>query len=194
MKTLRLLSALLMLAAAGSAQAVTFTEDFEGEFPAWESGWFGVNSDANNFYCGGVGNCNDRGNNPDGLWLAGTGGFSAPILVSFADGFASSITSLSLDVAGYAPTTLSAWDKDGALIFSQAVTLTQGAYTDPGTYARYSITSTNGIGAFGFSDFAAGNTSIDNITVGAVPEPSTYALMGLGLVALGAAARRRKAA
>ncbi|WP_338771362.1 PEP-CTERM sorting domain-containing protein [Massilia sp. METH4] len=45
--------------------------------------------------------------------------------------------------------------------------------------------------AYGFTDF---DVAVDNITVSAVPEPGTYAMMLAGLGLLGAAARRRKAA
>ncbi|TWI65377.1 putative secreted protein with PEP-CTERM sorting signal [Pseudoduganella lurida] len=42
---------------------------------------------------------------------------------------------------------------------------------------------------YGFTDF---DVSVDNISVSAVPEPSTYAMLGAGLLFIGAAARRRK--
>jgi hypothetical protein len=190
MKMIPKMLAIGCMAVTGLAQAFTLTEDFEGAFPAWESGWFGAHTDALNVYCPARG-CTERGNNPDGLWLAGTGS-SSQILVSFTGGFGDGVTSLSMDVAGFSPTTLSVWDKDGALIFAEEVTLTFGAFTDPGTYSNYTIASTNGIGAFGFSGIAAGNTSIDNITVGVVPEPGTYALMALGLASVVSLARRRR--
>jgi hypothetical protein len=56
----------------------------------------------------------------------------------------------------------------------------------------------NGLGVTGVSVGAAYNVSIGNLTAdtrfqtAAVPEPSTYALMGLGLAAAGFIARRRK--
>jgi hypothetical protein len=176
-----------------NAQAVVLTEDFEGDFPAWETNWFGVNSTANNYYCFARG-CTDRGNNPDGLWVVGGTG----VEVSFVSAFAASLASFKLDVAGYSPTTLRAFDTSDNLIFSQDVTLTSGAFSDPGVYESYTITSTNGISRFIFSGGAAGNTSIDNLVattdVSPIPEPETYALMLAGLAALGVAARRRKAA
>lgn len=58
----------------------------------------------------------------------------------------------------------------------------------------------NGLGVTGVSVGAAYNVHIGNLvtdtrfTTAAVPEPSTYALMGLGLAAAGFIARRRKAA
>jgi hypothetical protein len=178
--------------ALGSAQAATYTEDFNAPFPAWESGWFGVNSDAYSYYCARP--CADRGNNPDGLWLGGVDGPGTvgAIDVTFAGSFGAGITSLSVDVAGYQPTTLSAYDKNGAEIFSQSVTLTYGASSNPGVYSNYVITSANGISHFTFDGNASGNTSIDNLVVTAsVPEPQTCALMFAGLGLVGWAARRR---
>ena len=176
------LAAALALAAGsiGSAQAAVFTEDFEGSFPAWESQWFGTQSTGRNVYCLGALGCASRGNNPDGLWLADTtNGGTGAIDVKFNAAFGDALTSFKLDVAGYSPTTLQAFDKDNALIFSQNVSLTAGAFTDPGVYVTYTITSGNGISHFTFSGSASGNTSIDNLvaTTAAVPEPQSYALM-----------------
>jgi hypothetical protein len=182
---------------ANASVAAIFAEDFEAPFPAWESGWFGVNSDARNWNCGGALGCTNRGNNPDGLWVTGIGGGSfVPIEVNFNASFGADIASLTLDVAGYLPTTLTAFDMDGLSIFSQAVVLTFGAYTDPGSYSRFTINSSNGISRFAFSGEAAGNTSIDNLVVNTVaipiPEPEIYAMLAAGLGVMGFVARRRK--
>jgi hypothetical protein len=191
----KLLAAACIAAAAGASHAASFVEDFEGAFPAWESGWFGVNTNVNNYICAARG-CAARGNNPDGLWARAANGRVGDIPIDFLGGFGDSISSLSLDIAGYAPVDLRAWDKHGALIYSQAVTLTFGAFGDPGVYASYTIQSTNGISRFGLfatgRSQAAGNTSIDNIAVNVVPEPGTYALMALGLVAVATVVRRRR--
>jgi hypothetical protein len=192
-----LAACLIGLAGLGSAQADTLTEDFEAAFPAWESGWFGVHSDARNYYCDGTRGCAFRGNNPDGLWLAGStapGADPVLILVSFDPTFAGSLLSLTIDVAGYSASNLTATDKNGVVIFNQTVATTAGATTDPGIYTTYTITSNNGIGSFGFTGLAAGFTSIDNLvaTTAPIPEPASVALMLAGLAAVGAAARRHK--
>jgi hypothetical protein len=179
--------------AAGVAQSATYTEAFEGDFPAWESDWFGTLSDARNYYCFGALGCDQRGNNPDGQWISNTaGGSSGPVTVTFDGGFAASLVSFSIDVAGATVTTLTATDKDGAEIFSQPVALTFGYGTDPGVYTTYVITSTNGIDSFSFSGAASGNTSVDNLVsmTTAVPEPATALLMLAGAAGLALRARR----
>ena len=74
--------------------------------------------------------------------------------------------------------------------------LTDGAFTNPGTYAHYSVSSLNGIGGFSFSGAAEGNTSIDNLVaitnVAAVPEPSTWAMMIRGFLGVGFMAYRKR--
>lgn len=185
----------LALIVTGSAQAAVYTEDFEQEFPAWESNWFGTMSDAWNIYCN-ARNCTTRGNNPDGLWLGGTN--AGTIQVTFDNAFGSSLTSFSLDVAGYgAGRFLSAYDIGGNRIFNQLVVPTSGAYSDPGVYTNYTINSSNGIARFEFSAGAAGNTSIDNLIAvtdavqNEVPEPATMGLLGLGLLGVFGARSRR---
>lgn len=178
---------------AAPAVAQTYTENFEAAFPSWETGWFNTYSDAQNYY--GVGG--SRGNNPDGLWIASDGCIScgnSPVTVTFDAGFAASLSSFYMDVAGYSPTTLTIFDQFGAALFTSNVTLTSGAYTDPGVYVRYGTTSTSGIGGFSFSGAAAGNTSIDNLEAiaGPVPEPSTWAMMLIGFGGIGYSMRRRR--
>ena len=136
-----------------------------------------------------------RGNNPDRPWVSNGGCFAQPVNVAFNAGFASTLSSLDLDIAGFTPTTLTIYDKNGATLLSVSVVLTGGALTDPGTYSHYGVTSSNGIGGFSFTGGASVNTSIDNIVVNSgasVPEPATWALMIGGFGLAGAALRRRQ--
>ncbi|WP_457419611.1 PEP-CTERM sorting domain-containing protein [Roseateles sp. P5_E7] len=172
-------------------QAATYTEGFEGDFPAWETSWFGTVSDARNFNCAGELGCSNRGNNPDGLWIFSTSGSRRSVTVRFESGFAASLVSFSIDVATAFPTSLTATDKDGALIFDKTVSSTSGWESDPGIYTTYHITSSNGIGSFTFSGPAAGNTSVDNlVALSAVPEPAVALLMLAGAGCWGLRSRR----
>jgi hypothetical protein len=167
---------------SGAAQGATIlTEDFEATFPAWESGWLATNSNLTNVY--GVGS--DRGNNPDGLWVGVTD-------IVFQTAFGQSLTSISFDVAGYQPTTVEIYDSSGSILLSTPLTLTLGAFTDPGTYVNYGASSGSGIGGFRFVGGAVvGNTSIDNVVVeidgefSTVPEPGTIGMLAAGLLGLG---------
>jgi hypothetical protein len=142
-----------------------------------------------------------RGNNPDGLWLDdGNGVYSGNVAIAFNTTFGASLTSFAIDVAGYVPTTLQVYDMSDTPLLSSSVTLTAGAFTDPGTYAHYSATSSNGISKFVFTQDSGsqieGNTSIDNVVVttgiNSVPEPTTMLLLGFGIVGLAGARRSKK--
>ena len=175
------LSLMIILGFNCNAMATVLTEDFNAPFPAWESGWLGTNSNLQNYYVvWGSGDHSDRGNNPDGLWIAYSN-------IAFNSSFGSSLTSLAIDVAGYVPTHLQVFDMGNNMILDTDVALTYGAADhNPGIYSNYSVTSANGISNFLFTgDGVVGNTSIDNIVVttgeSAVPEPASMALMGMGL-------------
>ncbi len=177
--------------------ATTLVEDFEAPFPAWESGWLGSNSNLQNVY--GVGS--DRGNNPDGLWIADGLNNGNDAVITFNSAFGATLSSFSIDIASFATTTLRVWDLAGATLLSTPVTYNAGAYTDPGTYVHYGVTSTNGIGGFSLlGGGVEGNVSIDNVRVNldgmgsAVPEPATWAMMIAGFGLAGSALRRRREA
>ena len=65
-------------------------------------------------------------------------------------------------------------------------------------YKTMSVLLSSGTHTIGFAVYNTGDTSvntglfIDNVTLGAVPEPGTAALMGCGLVVLAGAAWRRR--
>ena len=188
----------VLLAVALPAAAGTLTEDFNAPFPAWESGWLGVNSNLVNYYFADGYPNTFRGNNPDGLWVADstTVHNSGDVTISFVPSFAATLTSLSIDLALYQPVRFEIFDATGQTLLSDALTAGGNATTDPGVYSHYSATSTTGIGGFRFlGSQIEGWTSIDNVVVNqgesSVPEPAALGLIGLGLLALAGIGRRR---
>jgi hypothetical protein len=175
---------------AGPASPSSLVEDFEADFPAWESGWLGTNSNLANVYAGpSGGTSSDRGNNPDGLWLSDGDGESSDSVVDIAFDpiFGASLTSLSLDIAGHVSLRLQIYDIAGVTLLDvNPIEVTFGATTDPGSYVNYGATSTNGIGGFRMLQLAGvieGNTGIDNVVVNADAIPETVAVVHeLGLL------------
>lgn len=189
---LKLLVALVVIQAV-PAMATEYIEDFEADFPAWEFGWLGVHSNLQNVY--GVGE--SRGNNPDGLWIDDGDGMRSgdpSVDIVFDAPFAATLTSFEVDVAGWAPARLQIYDVLDNMLLDVDITLTEGAWTDPGVYAHYGVTSSNGISRFSFIPTALtsieGNTGIDNVRavggaiVASVPVPGAVllALTGIGMV------------
>lgn len=185
--------AVLLYSSLGFATISTVhTEDFNGDFPAWENNWLGTNSDLENFF----GVNADRGNNPDGLWIANK-------IINFDDNFGASITEFSIDIATHIYATdvvFTAYDKYEEFIYSTTIEATNGALSDPGVYFNVSILTPKGLSYWEFSGFNIfGNTSIDNILVtteqpiiiaNPIPEPMTMTLLAIG--SLVAFKRRRK--
>ncbi|MEQ1946061.1 MAG: PEP-CTERM sorting domain-containing protein [Bryobacteraceae bacterium] len=184
--------AISIWASVSAFASTTYTEDFEAQFPAWESGWFATNSNAQNYY--GIGT--DRGNNADGLWIQDDDSGNQDVRIVFNSLFAQALNDLSFDVAGYSEgTRLEFFDANNNVLSDVLVTLTNGAFFDPGTYVNYAVNSATGIGGFRFYGAnVAGNTSIDNIVANAgtgVPEPSSVALVLGGAAFLAFRARRK---
>ena len=197
-----------LLLGGSRAEAAPLLEDFEADFPAWETGWLGSNSNLQNYYVS-LGLLNTvRGNNPDGLWISDGDGLAddALVTIDFNPSFGLSLTSFSLDIAGHVPVGFRVFDSAGATLLSvPMVAATMGAFTDPGGYVNFAVNSSNGIGGFEFSNTGSqveGNTSIDNVRVDtgaapgppvtSVPEPASLTLMGLGMAGVVAGRSRSK--
>ncbi len=206
-KLVRLLATLGFVCAAGSAHATVLTESFDGpNFAGWQSRWFGQNSNAKPF----LSDPNDRGNNVTGLTIYdGNLDDGRSINILFNAAFAATITNFSFDLLNYASgidQILEVFDKDGNKLFGTVLAVVpQDPSADNGSnngydfadskYTRYSVDSTNGIGGFRILPFGSeGNVSIDDlsVSVAAVPEPSTWAMMILGFAGVGFMAYRRR--
>lgn len=199
MKAFRLGLALVATLACAPVQAAIYTENFDTDFAQWKTRWFGQNTNATNF----VSDLAYRGNNVTGLSVDDGNFFDGgAIRVTFNDDIAGLLTGLSFDLLAFNQQTLVVFDKDGNELTSYQVPVTGGPVNPPffteadyaqSAYSPFSITSTNGIGGFSFLPFgAAGNFSIDNIVVSAVPEPTTWAMMIGGFGMIGGAMRRRR--
>ena len=194
----------LALAAAlicSPAHAATLLEKFDEPFAAWKTRWFGANSNATNF----VSDYGYRGNNVTGLSVDDGDFFDGgEVTVLFNADFASTITRFSFDLLAFNGQTLRVFDKDGNTLVSFQPPVTGGPVNPPffseadfaqSAYSPFQVKSGNGIGGFTLQPFgAAGNFSIDNVSVSTVPEPATWAMMMLGFGVVGGAMRARRGA
>lgn len=204
-KTMRSISALLLslclFAGTTSAATITYTENFNDDFPAWESNWLGVNSNLHNYYeLHPIFRDNSlRGDNLDGLWLADENFADTEAHIRFNDDFGRSIINFSIDITTWDTNLFfKAYDMDNNLIHSVWISSFEGAYDYPGNYQTISFDSTNGLRGFSIvGGVAEGNTSIDNVIAviaqktTAVSESSSLLLMMFGALALVAGRRRQ---
>lgn len=205
-KVSQFLATLGFVCAAGSAQAAVFTENFDSpNFAGWQSRWFGQNSNAKPMDPFAL---DPRGNNVTGLSIFdGNGDDGRSVNISFNAAFATAITNFSFDILNYATgidQRLEVFDTNGNSLFSTVLAVAPLG-TDNGSnngydfadsnYTRYSVDSTKGIGGFRITPFGAeGNVSIDDlsVTIAAVPETSTWAMMILGFAGVGYMTYRRR--
>ena len=205
-KVSRFLATLGFVCAAGSANAAVLTENFDTpNFAGWQSRWFGQNSNAKPTDPFAL---DPRGNNVTGLTIFdGNWDDGRSVNISFNAAFAATITNFSFDILNYATgidQLLEVFDRNGNSLFSTVLAVAplgtnngsnNGYDFADSNYTRYSIDSTNGIGGFRITPFGAeGNVSIDDlsVTIAAVPEPSTWAMMILGFAGVGFMAYRRR--
>jgi hypothetical protein len=125
---------------------------------------------------------------------AGVGTTTSKVLTangdeSFVVTFASAVSAFGFDAYfnGLGPTTLNVYN---------GVTLID-SLTTPGGFdfiGHLGVAGDGAITSFTWVTTLGGrlNTGIDNLTTAAIPEPSTYALMALGLAAVAGMSRRRR--
>lgn len=175
-----LAASLLMAAFAGNAQANIITN---GGFESGATGWSCTGADSCNFFGAGVTGRSFQGYDNSGFGtlsqildtvIGTTYNFTFMTKAYQLSGNQLGYGTTDLAHAAFAPATLNWAETKGSFIASSKKTAFQIYFaTDPGT----------------------GTWLVDNVDVtagaAAVPEPGTFALMGLSLLGLGFAARRR---
>ena len=183
--------------AAGVAQAQILLETWDDPFGDWTTRWAYVNTDMENYYvAAGDPNINNRGNNPEGLWIAspqgvGNGDFDSHLEIHFDPTFGATITHIEFGLEAFVGIDVTAYDMSGN---SLGTSTFSGGGFDFDHADVYSANSGNGVSYFALDSSGSGgsqvsgNTSIDNFSV-TVPAPASVALLGLGGLA---AIRRRR--
>jgi hypothetical protein len=179
--------------------AQVFTEDFPDPLGGYWSRWLYMNSNINSYYhaSGSSADPNYRGNNPAGLWIADTQGFNSGVggptaVINFNPGFGAGLASLTFGVECFVSSRVEIFDMSNNVLASSVFS---GGDFGFGHEDIITAVSSNGIGGFSITatngvDQIEGNTSVDNFSARAVPEPATIAVLGLGVAAL--LRRRRK--
>jgi hypothetical protein len=139
------------------------------------------------------------GNFTTGDALLWTNGTSGPLVLTFNQAIAGFGLQLQSDSYGAFVGSVTAYDLGGLLLGSFQVDGNSTGASD-GSAVFLGVSSVAGdIGRVQFDVVGGGDFAVNRGTVGAstaaavVPEPSTYAMLGAGLLSLGAAARRRRA-
>jgi hypothetical protein len=180
------LTCFLLVSTQTSAQ-VTYLEDFPDPLGGWTTRWFYQNTNAENYYvASGDCNPNNRGNEPNGMWISDDRGCNtmvggSPVRINFLNNFGDDAISFSIGISScLTSTVLNIYDKDGVLVNSE--TLPGSCFSFP----NYSYPLSNGISAFEFVNTGGGiegNTAIDNVTLIKGPTTSvsgTVSYIGLG--------------
>ena len=156
-------------------------ENFSDPLGDWQTRWFYLNTNAENYYTASGSNCDPdyRGNQPEGLWISDDRGcgnmvVQSPVRIDFLNNYGDNATSFSLDHFTCAEeVTLNIYDKDGALVVSDPLT------PDCFNWSYFSTPLTNGISAFEYAYTGGqveGNTSIDNVELCFTPSLPTVTI------------------
>jgi len=146
---------------------ITYLEDFPDPLGGYQSRWLYLNTNTESYYyAGGDCDADNRGNQPDGIWISddqGCGGMvvESPVRIDFVGGFGDDATYFGLDMfTCVTGVTFNIYDQDGVLAISEAIPATCWSFTS------YGWTLTNGISAYEWvytDGQVEGNTSIDNV-------------------------------
>ena len=155
--------------ASSQVLAIVYTEDFSDPLEDWVSGWLYTGSNLQNYYVAN-GNCDDnnRGNEPDGLWVSddkvcNSLSSVSPVTINLDANIGDTAAYFSLDAfACGSNVTLNIYDRLGALDSSLLLPATCH------TFNNYEFNLSNGISAFEFeapSGGIEGNTAIDSVVL-----------------------------
>ncbi len=194
----RIFIGLATMAGAASSMAITYIETFPDPLGSYQSRWLYQNSNINSYYhATGDPNIDQRGNNPDGLWIAdtqglGSGASGPSTTIIFNPSFGALLTSLSFGMECFVETRVTIYDMSNNVLISSVYS---GGSFPLLHDSLISTTSSNGISGWDMvatngTSQIEGNTSVDNFRAEGVPEPATMAALGLGAIAL--IRRRRK--
>ena len=121
-----------------------------------------------------------------------SGGYANPLTVTFSQ----AIQNFQIDILNALAGTYELADNNGH-VYDFSLATTGGSVQTVGFAAVGTVVTIKSLSAVGYAagsyDFAIDNVTFNQPLAAAVPEPGTYALMALGLAAVGYAARRRKA-